>query len=377
MYILIVSSGYPTEKNVGLGIFEFEQAIALKNAGHKVIFAAVDLRSIRRKRKWGTEHIERNGVEVWAINIPCGPLHKRVLNRIGILGLKYLYKKIYNKHGAPDVIHAHFGGIGFIVSEVFKEWKIPIVITEHSSSVITKNLTNYEIACLNSCIKKSNAFLCVSNVLKKSILEITGTNKDIMVVPNMVSSLFKYKGKNAHTNSFIFLSVGNLVESKRFALTIEAFTKVFRGNENIKLNIVGDGPLYGNLQKYIEKLKMNSQILLLGQLSRQEVAEKMQECDVFVLASEYETFGVVYIEALACGKPVIGTHNGGADDIINSTNGIIVDVNNVEQLAGAMKEMYKFSTRFDNQKISLDCSAQYGEKVLVDKLLNIYRQILW
>ena len=60
-----------------------------------------------------------------------------------------------------------------------------------------------------------------------------------------------------------------------------------------------------------------------------EVAEEMRRCDSFVLASEHETFGVVYIEALACGKPVIGTYNGGDEDIIKDYNGIIVEKNKI------------------------------------------------
>ena len=59
MYILIVASGYPTEKYKLNGIFEFDQAVALSKMGHKVIYACVDLRSIRRKRKWGFEQLEK------------------------------------------------------------------------------------------------------------------------------------------------------------------------------------------------------------------------------------------------------------------------------------------------------------------------------
>jgi glycosyltransferase involved in cell wall biosynthesis len=292
MYILIVSRGYPTEKYAANGIFEFEQALALRDSGHKVVLAAVDLRSIRRWRRWGIERIEKEGIEVWSINIPCGNMPKDILYRAGIFGLKILYKKIYSQHGAPDIVHAHFGRIGFISLKALSENKLPIVITEHLSLVLTKKLKNFEISCLKSCVEESNAFICVSSALKRSVLQLTGSNKNIYVVPNMVSPLFKYKSKQSNKENFLFLSVGNLVESKRFDITIDAFSKAFQGNEAVKLYIGGNGPQRGYLKQKINELKMNNQIFLIGQLTRQEVVEKMHECDVFVLASDFETFGV-------------------------------------------------------------------------------------
>lgn len=260
MYILIISGGYPTEDNVGLGIFEFKQALALRDSGHKVVFAAVDLRSIRRWRRWGIERIEKEGIEVWAINIPCGNIPKDVLYSAGVLGLKILYKKIYSQHGAPDIVHAHFGRVGFISLKALSGNKLPIVVTEHSSLVLTKKLKKFEIRCLKSCVEESNAFICVSSALKKSVLQLTDSNKNIHIVPNMVSPLFKYKSKQLNKEDFLFLSVGNLIESKRFDITIDAFSKAFQGNEAVRLYISGNGPQRGYLQQKINELKMNNQI---------------------------------------------------------------------------------------------------------------------
>ena len=72
MYIMIVARGYPSEKYKMNGIFEFDQAKALAQEGHKVVYAAVDVRSIRRWRKWGIEKKTIYGVELYAINIPGG-----------------------------------------------------------------------------------------------------------------------------------------------------------------------------------------------------------------------------------------------------------------------------------------------------------------
>ena len=85
MFVCVVARGYPTNKYEMNGIFEFDQARALNQLGHKVIFVAIDLRSLRRWRKWGIEHFIKDGVEIYAINIPLGRLPHNVLRYVGQL----------------------------------------------------------------------------------------------------------------------------------------------------------------------------------------------------------------------------------------------------------------------------------------------------
>ena len=92
MKIFIVSRGYPSDKYVTNGIFEFDQARALAKAGHQVVFLAVDLRSIRRKRKFGRESFEKDGVLVEAVNVPCGKIPQGLLRTVRKNSLKNLYK---------------------------------------------------------------------------------------------------------------------------------------------------------------------------------------------------------------------------------------------------------------------------------------------
>ncbi|MEH7255644.1 glycosyltransferase, partial [Neobacillus niacini] len=101
---------------------------------------------------------------------------------------------------------------------------------------------------------------------------------------------------------------------------------------------------------------------------------QMQQCDAFLLPSAHETFGVVYIEALACGKPVIGAKNGGADGIINQTNGILIDVDNITQLISAMKTIYGNIDNYNNIEISKGCISNFGQKIIASRLLDIYER---
>lgn len=134
--------------------------------------------------------------------------------------------------------------------------------------------------------------------------------------------------------------------------------------------------MYNELKEQIDNLGMNEQIFLLGEMDREKVKHQLQACDTFVLASANETFGVVYIEALACGKPVIGTRNGGAEWIINEDNGVLVDVDNEVQLADAMLKMVNNYNDYHKNEISRATISQYGEKPVTSRLNLIYERCI-
>ena len=85
MTVFIIANGYPTEKYRGVGIFELDQAKALAAKGHQIVYLAVDLRSIRRWRKWGFESLVKDNVEIRAINIPLGRFQIRYCIFSGLL----------------------------------------------------------------------------------------------------------------------------------------------------------------------------------------------------------------------------------------------------------------------------------------------------
>ena len=111
---------------------------------------------------------------------------------------------------------------------------------------------------------------------------------------------------------------------------------------------------------------------LLGPLSRAEVAGAMQRCDAFVLPSRYETFGVVCAEAMACGKPVIGTRTGGLDGFMQETGGLLVDAGDTEQLAGAMEQLLRFSGACDPEKIRRQIVQRFSMEEISAQLTAVY-----
>lgn len=381
MNILIVPSWYNACSGAQLGSFFREQALALKEMGNKIVVADATFQSmhnLKNKQLFKIEKKNDDGLITYSYLIPS-----LGLMRLEKVGLKVYYQnlcKLYNeiiKDGYHiDIIHAHsFFLAGVAAVALGKKYNIPVVVTEHSSAIISKKLTNAKKSLLTETVESSDAFICVGNGLKKAVIDYTKTKKEIVVIPNLVDKRFMYK-KVKGLDTFYFVSVGNLIKSKRFDLTISSFAKVFKGKANIELKIIGDGPLKEELRQLAKELGVETQVIFMGRLNRNQVAIELQKSNVFVLASDYETFGVVYIEALACGVPVIGTRNGGANDIINETNGCLVDVNDEQQLSKAMDYLFCNLDNFDKEQIARDCEELYGKEAVCTKIIGIYKGIL-
>ena len=375
MNILFIARGYPTNKYKMNGIFEFDQAKALAEALHKVIYAAIDMRSIRRWRKWGFESKVKEGVLIEAVNFPAGRIPKKILNIISELLLKKLFDRIFKKYGELDIIHTHFIGMGYIAVRVFKNSRIPIVHTEHSSQMNQEVLSEYNKYLGNNTYKHLDKVLTVGTHLASNLKDKFGVKS--VVVTNIVDiTKFYYRISIDNEAGFNFVSVGSLLPNKRMDLLINSFYHVFYDNDKVKLYIYGEGPERKNLERLINKLGLTNQVFLMGLVNRQVIVRKMHESHCFVLISESETFGVAYIEAMSSCLPVIATKCGGPEDFINEENGLIIPVNSIDGLTDAMKYMYENIQKYDKDSISRSIIDQFSPSVIANKLVKIYKELI-
>jgi glycosyltransferase involved in cell wall biosynthesis len=177
---------------------------------------------------------------------------------------------------------------------------------------------------------------------------------------------------------FTFLSVSNLDAKKRVELLIETFANEFKGADEVHLRIGGDGPTRNSLQALARNLGLERQVCFLGRLTRQEVCEAMQAAECFVLPSQFETFGVVIIEAMATGLPVVATASGGPEEIITDATGIVVPVECGRELAKGMKSVYmdRDKWRQAGPEIRAHVCGRYSMEVVGRKLLAFYERAL-
>ena len=375
MHIMVIPSWYSSKANKVHGSFFKEHFKALQNDGEKIsvayneIWPITKLGKIKEKRKINFQ-VEDN-LRTYRYKdynyFPKNPMMFRSFNK----RMDKLYKEIVKKEGKVDIIHAHscfWGGIA--AAYISKKYNIPLVITEHSSLKYAKYAKDSYKQYIFDAYKEADILVSVGTGLKKEISEYV--DRDIMVIPNMVDLNLFYIDNNKN-KKFTFFSCAFLEEGKGMGDLIKAFSMAFKGQDVI-LNIGGDGSTKNSLEELAKEINIDEQVNFLGALSREQVSEEMRKCDAFALPSEHETFGVVYIEALACGKPVIGANNGGAEDIIEEYNGIIANKNDVDSIKDALIEIKENYNIYNKNLIRKKVVDKYSEEVLVECIKGVYKE---
>lgn len=378
MYILIISRGFPSKREPQFGCFEKDQADALVKLGHKVVVASVDSRFRMYWRKLGVTHNKYGKLDVWNIFIVPGVITAlagyKFNQYVKELQMLYLFKKIIHAHGMPDVIYGHYSFWISLGVPIKRKYGIPLIGLEHNSCFNNRQLTKYLTKISLYAYSNTDMLLAVSNKLRNSILSHLG--KDSLVIYNMVGEEFCEPYKFIDSDKVSFVAVGSLIYRKGFDLLLEAFCSARLPRNRWSLDIIGGGEEQKTLQQHINKVGLQDNIKLLGQKTKTEIIDILKKSDVFVLSSRQETFGVVYIEAMALGLPVIATVCGGPEEFVQKSDGLLVPVNDVSALTDAIKYMYDHYKEYDRQTISENCKRRFAPNVIARQLTEVFEQVV-
>lgn len=377
MKIWVIGRSYPIKQNKMRGSFELEQAQLLAENGNQVSYIAAIFHPINKVKKWGYCSFEDKDVKVYLNSVFFTPerMHVHLPKFQGWIWKKLL-KSVEEESGIPDIIHVHYPGMVSIPEAVLEYQKkgARIVTTEHWSKVLNNTMDSFQKKQLIKYANSTDAILCVGQPLREALKKFIGVDKEITVVPNVVSNKFSIAFKeNLLDTTYKFIFVGRLAPVKQIDKIVLAFSKVFADNLDVELLIVGDGGERKKIEKIIISEKVEKQIKITGTLPRDKVVEMVQDADALVCFSEYETFGVPVIEAWACGKPVIVSDTLGFLEYWNSDLGCIVSHMDINELANTMQKMYENRMKYDADRISKFAIENFGERAVYQKLMNVYK----
>ena len=379
MHILIIPSWYPTKNNSLSGIFFKEQAEALsKEKNMQVGCITINESSPRYifndNKCFDFFNQNINGVDTISLLYPISNRMKRLRELVRLNVFKILFKKYIHNYGKPDLIHLHSFMHGNMAIWLKNEFKIPYVVTEHSSGFAREIYNKSELKYAENIFLNSSYNLSVSgefaNLLKKKF------NILFDYVPNSIdTSFFTLKNSLQSTKKFNFVNIAFLNENKNQKLLIKAFDKAFKENLDVNLTIIGDGPEYLSLSNLIKNLKLENQVKLYGRANRDEIRNLLHDSDAFVLSSKYETFGVVLIEAMSCGLPVVSTKCGGPESIVTSEElGVLVQNDDIDALMNGMMKIYHGS--YDKDIIRQHIVDEFSSYSISKKLIKIYGDLI-
>lgn len=379
--LLIICSWLNLEKNTG--IFFREQARVIDDVYEPILVTfnkqIVGFRSIIKKKSFYSIYEEKtpenhiflkcNYVEFWF-------LPKKLNVIIRNQAINFLSTFLKNKQKKISIIHAQsIFDAGFWAYRYSKYNDIPYIITEHNP-ICFHNLTKNNYSFVKKILSQSANNLVVSKDLIRQFA-INGLFFDFTVIGNLVSEKIFFYSKEKEKNTLHFVTNGAYALIKDQKTILDALLKIDKKNHCITFTWIGFN-CWGDdndfeIQSLISSYNFKNIIIkLIPMANRHEVANILNDADVFLLSSISETFNVSVLEALACGKPVITTQCGGINEMVTSQNGFIIDIRDSNKMATIIEGFIYNKYVFNSEEISKSVISVFGEKSFKERLLSIY-----
>ncbi len=385
-----MSHMYPKPYNRIGGIFVHNQVKALLEKGCRVTVVS----PVRQMpfplnytvRKWRARKTIPERV-VWE-GVPIFHPHYQLIPRAmfywtsGLLmyrGIRSFMEEL-SRQFSFDLIHAHVAlPDGYAAVMLKQTMNVPVVVTIHGvdfHSTIRRNQRCKD--AVGKVLAQADHIITVSNKLKRIAAANYGCENKTTTIANGIHP-FIYPGSR-NNDQKIMVSVSNLMKSKGIDLNLKAFAALMDRHPALSYKIIGSGPELSGLRKLLKQLHIpENRVSFMGRLPNQEVLRHMSEADFFSLPSWEEGFGVVYIEAMSQGKPVIACRGQGIADVIeHEVNGLLVEPRSVDSLVRAIDYL------LNNPKRAAEMGKNAQKTVLAgytwarnaEETVRVYRQVL-
>lgn len=281
-----------------------------------------------------------------------------------------------------DVLHVHYAiphAVCAVLAREMSGENIGIVTTLHGTDISVLGQDSTMVQAIKYGIEKSDIVTAVSDALKQQTYDLIGTTKEIETVYNFVDeSVFRPIDTGNLKEQFgirederVLIHVSNFRKIKNLPDIIQTFFKV-RGEMPAKLLLVGDGPEKHRVLDQVRLSPYKEDVLFLGK--QENIAELFGISDLKLLLSETESFGLVLLEALACGVPGIGTNVGGIPEVIaHGENGFIVELGDVDSAASFAIELLQDEEKLMQFREAAIATVQ--TKFLAQPIIDHYEQL--
>ncbi|MFT6716908.1 MAG: glycosyltransferase involved in cell wall biosynthesis [Saprospiraceae bacterium] len=377
MHVLLISGGYPTSYNPIKALFHKDQAEAIAKGGNKVGVIAVvpiALREVLSSKKWkfGWEFFKTNKVETSRFQYLSIPKIKTLWVKMPLWQGKKRLINYIKKFGKPDVIHLHSFQAGYLALWAKEEYDIPVVITEHSSRFLERSLSPNEIETAREIFEGCDVRIAVSKIFQKALMDQFQLNFEY--VPNCVDVEF-FSPSVFENSTLQILHVGNFKPNKNQLSLAKAFLQVFDLKDDVKLIFVGNGPEKENVKNEFAINDRLNQCEFIENPTRKQIRDLYNTVSMYVSSSYKETFGIVLIEAMSMGLPLLATRSGGSESIVNSSKiGMLIDPT-VQGISEGLNEMKKNLKDYDVNQIRNCAIENYSQEALLNRLTKIYKAL--
>ncbi len=301
---------------------------------------------------------------------------KRGLNPLGM----YEIIKFIKLHHI-SLVHSH-GYKTNIFFGILPLRSFPVISTVHGWLKFGRDRKQKVYEFLDSkALKRLDFIVAVSEAVMEDLIRRGIRRGKIVTIYNGISmNHFWSRNKfdrlevrrkyHLHQDDFVIGTAGRLSEEKGHSYLIQAMPDLVKEIKNIKLIIAGDGPLKRNLEFLVEKLGVSNHVKLLGY--EKEIEKFLGVIDLFILPSLTEGLPISLLEAMAYGRPVIGSRVGGIKEVIeNNKNGVLISPMDVEAISQSLKNLYYAGDL--RSKMSFEAKKRVTTQFSADAMVSAYR----
>lgn len=278
-----------------------------------------------------------------------------------------------------QLIHAHWSlsaGIGLLGKSLHRS-SLPVIVTVHGSDIF--QVTKYPLGAMftHLILQRCDRVIAVSRALAEKVIGLGVSQQKILVISNGVD-VARFKPLPLRDRQNLILYVGSLIERKGVKFLLAAMPDVVAACPDYRLLIVGEGPQYPMLKQMAESLNIADKVAFLGFQSQDQVRTLMQQAKLLVLPSTEEAQGVVLLEALACGTPVVASKVGGIPEVVTPEVGVLVPCADTAAISGAILSVLSNRERWLNLSYQARLRAEnmYSWKALAKRTISVYKEVL-
>ena len=280
-----------------------------------------------------------------------------------------------------DIVHAHLALPTGLASKRLDDR--PIVITEHQSNLKNVLSDHRTKEAYLEVVESADVFVCVSEFLKDYLIDIfgSGLSKTIEIIPNIVdfNSLDFIQRERYDSLSWIY--VGSLFQHKGIVRLLKTFNMYKRHvAPRATLTLVGTGPLIPWVKKYAKRKGIRDSVFLVGAQPHEKLRNYFSKADLLVHLSKFETFGIVSLEAIASGIPVVSFHNGGSEDTWKNISGLcgrlLDDCSKERDIVDAIIDLTKHADDLDLHAARSNIRERFSDYAVASKLSTIYKRLI-
>ncbi|MCR5013597.1 MAG: glycosyltransferase [Bacteroidales bacterium] len=286
-------------------------------------------------------------------------------------------KKALALVGSPDLIHVHvLTRMGVVAYLQKRRHHTPYLVTEHWSRYLPGNDYHGFLRKLATRVVVRNASMVttVTDNLGKAMRSHGLSNPNYTILPNVVDTdLFRPKPHHNDIPKIIHISCFE-DKSKNISGLLQALQLMKDRGVPFQAVLIGDGMDFEAMKKKAEGMTVSDDIRFTGLLQGQALADELASGDFLVLSSHYENMPVVILEALACGLPVASTRVGGIAEVIDESNGLLVNPDDTQQLADAMEQLCSTYDRYKADDLRNKIVGKYSPQEVGRLLDQWYRQ---